>query len=73
MAEDVASLCLRNREPAHNTGIQLNGVLDERSRKVQQAEAHLSLILVHVGVSQRSRAPVVDEESPARLPTIKFA
>ena len=30
----------------------------------------VSLILVHVGVGQRCRAPDRDEESPAMLPTM---
>ena len=53
--------------PTMSTHVTSSGALDTTSRTVQQASTHIfSLIVVHVGVDQRCRAP--DVESPAKLP-----
>ena len=56
-----------NREHTKRAQLRFERVLDEGSKKVQQARAHLaSPILVHVGAGQRCRA--IDGESTATLP-----
>eukprot|EP00964_Phaeocystis_antarctica_P142533 scaffold107811_cov66-Phaeocystis_antarctica.AAC.2 len=65
--------CSAGHEPAHsNQSVQGGARLELK----EQRQAHLppSLILVHVGVSQRCRGPPAavgaDVESPATLPTM---